>query len=617
MAYILGIDTGGTYTDAVIYDNIGGSVLSKGKALTTRENLAAGIECCLGLLDQTYFEEISQVNLSTTLATNAIVENRGNKIALFLLGDRPEGELPAEELVTIMGKFDIRGRQICPLDEKEVRSAAERVKGKVGAVAVSGFASIRNNQHEILARDIIQTSTGLPVVCAHELSSQLGYYDRTVTAALNARLLSVIYDLLKAVKCVLRNFRMNLPLMVVTGSGSLISEQMALRRPVETVLSGPAASISGAMYLAGKENGLILDMGGTTTDIALAEKGKVRRSSQGADVGGYHLHVNAAEIYTFGVGGDSRIYIGAENKLMIGPNKIYPVCRAAMKWPEFFEEMKRIKSNIIRQKDRRNLLDGCMIYLRENNLGLDYVKQSLVDYLQDGPHTIYQIKEHLGDCLRLQDIAELEEKGIIMRIGITPTDILHAEGIFKLWSCEAAMFAVEDMAQIYGMCTEDFIVHCREIIENRLACCCKSSRNNQKVPIVGVGAPSGAWLPGMSELLKQKLCLPKHKEVANAVGAAVAFVSESGRALIRYNSVTGTYMLFLPDGRREFGTMEQAREYGIRHIKLFLGNKAGKSGCENARISITEECMGSEEDFIEYEIMAVAEGQPKWLIEKE
>ena len=88
MSYILGIDTGGTYTDGVIYEVETGKILSKGKALTTRENLAVGIENCLGTLDQEFFSELSQVNLSTTLATNAIVEGRGNYIELIIIGVR-------------------------------------------------------------------------------------------------------------------------------------------------------------------------------------------------------------------------------------------------------------------------------------------------------------------------------------------------------------------------------------------------------------------------------------------------------------------------------------------------------------------------------------------------
>lgn len=613
MAYILGIDTGGTYTDTVVYDNESGKILSKAKALTTRENLATGIENCLELLDRSCFPQLDQVNLSTTLATNAIVEGRGNKIALFLLGDRPKGALPAEYLIDISGKYDIRGRQICPLDVVQTAEAAQQIKDKVSAVAVSGFCSIRNSSHELQAKKIIQQYSKLPVICAHEMSSRLGYYDRTVTTALNARLLSVIYDLLKAVRGVLEKYSPGIPLMIVTGSGSLVSEQVALERPIETVLSGPAASIAGAMYIAGKKDGLILDMGGTTTDIALAEEGNVKMSVQGADVGGYHLHIEAAEIFTFGIGGDSRISIGQENCLGIGPNKVYPVCRAAMEFPELMAEMRQVQPAACMQRDRRNLLDGFMLYLKENCSELNFVQERVLEYLKDGPHTLYKIKAYIGDLFKMEDLHALEEKGIIMRIAFTPTDVLHAEGSLTIWDRPAALFMASDMAGICSMKTEDFICRCKNAVEDRLVRCCKNSKNKKKLSVIGVGAPCKAWLPEMAKRLDQNLCLPQHHEVANAIGAAVASVSESAEALIRYNSITGTYIVFLPDIRMEFEKMETARKRAVRYLTEYVSQMAWKAGCEDPDISIREEETKSQDTFVEYEITARAVGQSRWL----
>lgn len=613
MSYILGIDTGGTYTDGVIFHEQSGTVLSKGKALTTRENLVVGIENCLEMLDKSYFHRLKQVNLSTTLATNAIVENRGNKIALFCLGDRPEGSLPAEYTFDIRGKYDIRGRQVEPLHEKDVVAAVKQIRDKVGAVAISGFASIRNNLHEIQAKKAIQKYSGLPVVCAHEMSSQLGYFDRTVTTALNARLLSVIYELLTAVKKVLRKNKLEIPLMVVTGRGSLVYEKVALERPIETVLSGPAASISGAVYLSGKRDGLILDMGGTTTDIALVENGKVKRNEMGANVGGYHLHIEAAEIYTYGMGGDSRIYLGKEGQLVVGPNKIFPVCRAVQYYPYFLNEMREVLPSIYRQRDQKHLLDGFMVHLKENATDLDSIKENILEFLKNGPHTLYKIKENAGEYFRMEDIEDLENKGIVMRIGFTPTDLLHAEDSFSVWDKEAAVCYARELARQYGMNMRQFIIHCRKVIEEKLAYCCKNSKNRPDVSVIGVGAPCEAWLPGMADILKQELCLPQHYDVANALGAAVASVSESAKALIRYNSVLGVYMVFLPDGRREFDDMEQARIFAVENIKKYVLTRADASGCANAKVIISEHCMETENTFIEYEILATAEGKSKWI----
>lgn len=612
MSYILGIDTGGTYTDGVIYDSETGSILSKGKALTTRENLAVGIRNCLGTLNSEMFGRLSQVNLSTTLATNAIVEGRGNKIALFLLGKRPKGELPAEYLKDITGEYDIRGRQVEPLDQNEVLEEAKMVSGKVGAVAVSGFASIRNNEHEAMAKKLIMESTGLPVVCAHEMSSKLGYYDRTVTAALNARLLSVIYELIVAVKKVLADYGLHLPLMIVTGGGSLVSEKVALERPIETVLSGPAASISGAIYLANHKDGLVLDMGGTTTDIALVKDGKVKMDERGASVGGYHLHINAAQIYTYGMGGDSRIWLTGENKLAVGPNKVYPVCRAADVYPQLYEEMKNIFAEVRRQRDQKMLFDAFLLYLHENATDLNGMQEKIIDYLKEGPHTLFEIKRNIGDGFNMQELLELEEKAVIMRISFTPTDLLHVESKLDLWNRDASIFMCDELAMLSGRSKKDFIVHCRSVIENRLAWCCKNSDNCKDLPVIGVGAPVHAWLGGAANILQQEICLPEHREVANAIGAAVASISESARALVRYNSVNDNYILFLPNGRYEFMGIEDAKDFARAKLKEYVSERAKASGCDNAKLFVTEDETESQESFVEYEIMVTAEGKSRW-----
>ena len=547
MAYILGIDTGGTYTDGVVYDEERHRILSKGKALTTHKNLHLGIAGCLETLDKGLFPKIRQVNLSTTLATNAIVEEQGRPIALFLLGGRPEGKLPAEILKEIPGSFDIRGRQVIPLDKEALKTAANQIKGQVEAVAISGFASVRNNRHEAEARDIIRHITGLPVTCAHELSSGLGYYDRTVTTALNARLLPVIFELMTAVKAVLAKKNLTLPLMIVTGSGSLVSEQAALRRPIETVLSGPAASISGAMYLSGCKNGLILDMGGTTTDIALVKNGRVKQSRQGAYVGGYRLHISAARIHTCGLGGDSRIYLDGKNHLQIGPQRACPLCRAKAVSP--------------------------------------------------------------------QALAEEKEAAF------TPTDLLHAEGTFLRWDAEASVAAIKELARHAGIQPEQFPGHVRDLIEEKLAKsladCAEGTMEKEKLQIVAVGAPSPMWVPGAARLLCCSPQFPEHGEVANAIGAATATVSQSAAAIIRYNSVLGNYMVFLPQGRREAGNLDAARKTARTELKKYVSLRASASGCGQAKLFVTEECVKAKEVFVEYQIQVTAEGKPDWLEEED
>ena len=225
MSFILGMDTGGTYTDAVIIDAKDRKVLCKAKALTTKDNLTTGIKNCLDQLEFDRLEEITLISLSTTLATNAIVEGRGGRVALLYMGAELEEDIPAAKSIRIRGAFDIMGRQKEALEEEEIRRVLKSLKGKVDAVAISGYASVRNPKHEQEAAKIAEDVLGIPVICAHHLSTALGFYHRTVTAVLNGRLISIIDDLLVSTRKVLKEKGISGSIMVVKGDGTLMTEK--------------------------------------------------------------------------------------------------------------------------------------------------------------------------------------------------------------------------------------------------------------------------------------------------------------------------------------------------------------------------------------------------------
>src|SRR6266567_1956685 len=223
----LGIDTGGTYTDSVIVALDSGEVLSKAKALTTRQDLVLGVKSSLEALDKALFPRIRLVGLSTTLATNSIVERKGSRVGLILAVPTPQTfslplNNPADETAVVAGSHDRYGAVATPLDAAAAEQAVRRMAGVVDAFAVSGYFSIYNAEHEIRIREMISAQCGLPVVCGHELSGDVGLLERAVTAALNARLLPVIGELLGAVASVLASNGITAPLMVVKGDGSLI-----------------------------------------------------------------------------------------------------------------------------------------------------------------------------------------------------------------------------------------------------------------------------------------------------------------------------------------------------------------------------------------------------------
>lgn len=325
---ILGIDTGGTYTDGAIIDRDQNCVLKTAKALTTPWDLTEGLNNCIGHFSDADLRSVDMVCLSTTLATNAILEGRGCKAGLILMGSVPEGRLPADSYEYLPARIDIRGGIQNSLLPEQADEVLERLRGKCDALAISGYSSVRNPVHEEQMRRMAREKLGIPVVCAHELTGQLGFYERTVTAVLNARLIPIIDGLLRAVNVIFREREVSVPIMVVRGDGSLMQEAYALERPVETVLSGPAASMLGSLFLSGRSDGLVADMGGTSLDIVSIRNGEAAVSEEGAEVAGWKTRVRALNIRTYAIGGDSHITVKDRKQFFIGPRKVVPYCRS-------------------------------------------------------------------------------------------------------------------------------------------------------------------------------------------------------------------------------------------------------------------------------------------------
>ncbi|MDG2114901.1 MAG: hydantoinase/oxoprolinase family protein, partial [Actinomycetota bacterium] len=284
----LGIDTGGTNTDAALVERATNRVVASAKAPTTHHDLSLGVRSAIeATLDvaRTPADEVDLVALSTTLATNALVEGAGRPAGLIAIGFSPADLQRAgvpdvvsqAHVVAVEGGHDTHGVESSPLDLDSIRSAAPALANEVAAFAVTSRFAVRNTAHELAARDVLVELTGKPVTCSHELSAQLNGPKRAVTALLNARLVPVTTDLLDAVHEILAATGITAPLMVVRGDGSLISAEEISRHPVETILSGPAASLVGAAVLSGRRDALVVDVGGTTTDIAVLAGGQPMR----------------------------------------------------------------------------------------------------------------------------------------------------------------------------------------------------------------------------------------------------------------------------------------------------------------------------------------------------
>ena len=263
---VLGIDTGGTYTDGVLLDYESREVLATHKSLTTKRDFAIGIERVIEGIAIEDPEVIRMVSVSTTLATNAIAEGKGKRVALLLIGYDPElissfnmsGRFATPNFYYFKGGHDLYGREKAELDLKGILDKVNQVKGKVDAIAVSSYFSPLNPEHENRVCEAVSRICDLPVVLGHQLSTRLGSVERATTAALNASLLAVLQDFVIAVRRAMEHREIEAPLMMVRGDGTLMSDEFASRTPVETIHSGPAASAIGGRFLSGLDDALVL-----------------------------------------------------------------------------------------------------------------------------------------------------------------------------------------------------------------------------------------------------------------------------------------------------------------------------------------------------------------------
>ena len=182
--------------------------------------------------------------------------------------------------------------------------------------------------------------TDAPVVLANHLSNEFDSIRRATTASLNASLLSNTQEFLNAILSKLNKFKIFCPVMILRGDGSIVKAEYARRRPVEIIHSGPATSAIGGQFLSGLDSALVIDIGGTTTDIALIEKGRAAVDKNAAVVGSFRTCVSTIKVRSFGLGGDSLIRFDGSRDITIGPERVVPLCRMSLAFPKIKEELR-------------------------------------------------------------------------------------------------------------------------------------------------------------------------------------------------------------------------------------------------------------------------------------
>ena len=610
MSIGLGLDTGGTNTDAVILEMETGRVLAKAKSPTTHGDLSIGIRGALEGIGREALSDVSLVSLSSTLATNSVVEGRGCRVALVCIGKDYGGTVPVDRKVVVDGGHNGHGAEEYSLDADAVEEFLRSVVDQVDAVAVNGLFAIRNPEHEKAVKAMAREILGVPAVCGHELSASLGFNERVSTCIMNARLMPVMEDLIRSVRGVLSEFDLDIPIHIVRGNGSLMSEDMAREKPVETVLSGPSASLIGAMTLTGRRDAVVLDMGGTTTDIGIIRDGRPRLSSEGMTIGGRRTHIVAARISTSGIGGDSRILVNGPD-IVLDPARVIPMCVASTRWTGIREHLKSVSSSVMPLK-RPSRDISCVIL--DNELftpvrmpserdKLNQTDSRFMELISEHPMTITQAAVAMGVYPSSISVAWLEGRGLVQRIGFTPTDLLHVLGVYTDYDVAASEAAARYLAARSGMELDRFLDSARRAIRSKL---CRElirdllmeeigtndmgpagdnlldkavsgldgidfgCRIHLNKPIIGIGAPSAVYIGWMGEVIDTEVLTQPHSDVGNAVGAISAMLSETTVALVRpedLDDIASPYEVFVQDGRHLFDDLDSAVRFADSYCR--------------------------------------------------
>lgn len=664
MALLLGVDTGGTYTDAVIIRDER-EVIASAKALTTRHDLAVGVGGAVrAALEQSGVAagDIALASLSTTLATNALVEGQGGRVALIYIGFKERDlethglseALKGDPHVVLAGGHNHAGGEAVPFDEDGLRAFLAEHGAGVGGFAVASQFATRNPAHELRAMEIVAEVTARPVSASHQLSAKLNGPKRAMTAVLNARLIGMIDRLIGRAEDILREIGVEAPLMVVRGDGALISSAQARERPIETILSGPAASIVGARWMTGADLALVSDIGGTTTDVALLKNGRPAIDPAGARVGPYRTMVEAVAMRTTGLGGDSEVHFvteGLVGGVTLGPRRLLPISLIAVDAAEVVHGAldAQLRATLPGEHDGRFV----RAVAGQTMEGIGPREEALLERIGDTVHP-------LGDVLRSRietgALKRLVERGLVQIAGVTPSDASHALGLADAWDRGAA----EKALALFGRrrtgagdrLAAEPVVMARMIVERlehqtALALLETAFAEEETgfgvepsvlarhvlmqrglgghdglvklhtglaVPVIGLGASASTYYPAVGTRLGCEMILPEHAGVANAIGAVVGRVTMREAGTVTSPS-EGKYRVHLTAGPEDFGDQESALarlEEVLRAAALTAAEAAGAADISvNVVRDIRVAGVESREVFVEAEITVEASGRPR------
>lgn len=460
---LIGIDVGGTTTDAVLIRN--GEVYSTAKVPTEPGDL---LKSLLGALDEVSRgvspEQFERVVFSTTVITNLIAEGKTERVALILIpgpGVNPVSYVYPDSFY-IQGAMDYRGREIQTIDEAEVRGAVNliREQGFSRAAVVSKFGQ-RNPSHELRVEEIIrEIHPGCKVELGHKVSGKLNFPRRVATSMLASATGEHYQNFVAEIKKALEEREIRAPVYILKADGGTLPIERSVEFPVETIFSGPAASTIGALALTPEgQTSVVVDIGGTTTDLALILSGKPLMASKGAKLGNFLTHVRAFAVRSIAVGGDSIVRVRKTDeglrKVSIGPERAGPACCMGGKEPTPTDALRVL---------------------------------GLVD---------------VGDPERAKEVISIVASGL----GKSET--------------ETASLIVDTTAEMIAHAVKEMFLEWEQEPAYRIWEVLQKKKERPE-NVVGIGGGAKGLIAEVAEKLNAKPVIPSHSEVGNAIGAAVA-----------------------------------------------------------------------------------------------
>lgn len=463
MAYRLGVDVGGTFTDLLLLDAERGRFW-RHKTPSTPQDSSIGI--LQGVSEICAQAEVppSKVDVflhGTTVATNAVLEGKGARVGLvtsdgyrqvlqiarsfvpgglagWIVWPKPEPLALLEHTVEVSGRIDARGNELRPPDSDQVRQALLRLKGeKIEALTIALVNSYLNGAHERLVRDIAEeVLPGVPISLSHEVLPEMQEYERALTTVANASMRPIVGRYVRSLREKLKGVEMPARIAMLRSDGGLMSSEKAEEHPVSLLMSGPAGGVAGAVWVArrsGFSNILTLDMGGTSTDVALIEECQPRRVRT-TEVGHLSVRASSLDIKTVGAGGGSI----AKVPELTGALRVGPESAGAEPGPAAYGKGGELPTvtdaNVVLGYLPENLLGGSFKLDREaSRRAVQTIADALeVDIYEAARGIIDIVNENMFGALRMISVQQGYDPREFALMGFGGAGPLHVNAVAKL-----------------------------------------------------------------------------------------------------------------------------------------------------------------------------------------